>query len=237
MKAFLLAAGHGTRLRPLTDNIPKCLLPVQGIPLLQIWLDLCHRFGIDQVLINVHAHADVVLGFLQKHTKGTRVHVVAEERLLGSAGTLLSNRQWVQSEDCFWVFYADVLNRVDLGAMLRMHHSRKLAATIGVCRVRDPARCGVVDVSENGIVCDFVEKPSKPRSNLAFAGLLVGTPLLLDLIPRKQPADLGFDVFPELVGRMLAYEISEYLIDIGTVENYRKAQETWPGTQGSLGDL
>jgi len=237
VKAFLLAAGHGTRLRPLTDKTPKCLLPVQGIPLLQIWLEVCHRFGIDQVLINVHAHADVVLGFLQKHTTGTRVHVVAEERLLGSAGTLLSNRQWVEAEDCFWVFYADVLNRVDLGAMLRMHHSRKPVATIGVCRVPDPARCGVVDVSENGIVSDFVEKPSQPRSNLAFAGLLVGTPLLLDLIPRKQPADLGFDVFPGLVGRMLAYEISEYLIDIGTVENYQKAQETWPGTQGSFGDL
>jgi mannose-1-phosphate guanylyltransferase len=237
LKAFLLAAGHGTRLRPLTDNTPKCLLPIQGIPLLQIWLDVCRRFGVDQVLINIHAHADLVLDFLQKNAKGTRVRVVVEERLLGSAGTLLCNRQWVEAEDCFWVFYADVLNRVDLGAMLRIHQSRKPVATMGVCRVPDPARCGVVDVSEDGIVRHFVEKPSQPRSNLAFAGLLVGTPLLLDLIPPKQPADLGFDVLPGLAGRMLAYQISEYLIDIGTVENYQKAQATWPGSSDSIGDI
>jgi len=230
LKGFLLAAGHGTRLRPLTDNLPKCLLPVHGVPLLQIWLDACERFGIDDVLINIHAHADLVRAFLDLQKDGPRVHVVEEKLLLGSAGTLLANRAWVDAEPYFWVFYADVLNQVDLAAMSRMHRARQPAATLGVYRVPDPTRCGIVNVTEDGTVSEFVEKPSQPRSDLAFSGLLIGTPELLAAIPPKHPVDLGFDVLPRLVGRMSAYPISEYLIDIGTMENYQRAQATWPGS-------
>jgi mannose-1-phosphate guanylyltransferase len=235
LKAFLLAAGHGTRLRPLTDTLPKCLLPVRGIPLLQIWLEQCCRFGIDEVLINIHAHADLVQKFLASYSGSSpKVQIVRETELLGSAGTLLANRGWVDSEACFWVFYADVLNRVDLAAMLEMHRSVKPAATLGVCRVPDPTRCGIVEVSEDGTIHEFVEKPAHPNGNLAFAGLLVGTPVLLDAIPRKHRVDIGFDVLPLLAGDMLAYSISDYLIDIGTMENYQRAQETWPGFQEGL---
>jgi mannose-1-phosphate guanylyltransferase len=235
LKAFLLAAGHGTRLRPLTDTMPKCLLPVRGVPLLQIWLENCCRFGIDEVLINIHAHADLVQSFVRSHSGSSpKVKVVREAKLLGSAGTLLANRTWVDSEACFCVFYADVLNDVDLGAMLQLHRARKPAATLGVCRVPDPARCGIVEVREDGIIHNFVEKPEHPNNDLAFAGLLVGTPALLDAIPRKRPVDIGFDVLPLLAGKMLAYSISDYLIDIGTMENYQNAQATWPGFPGGL---
>jgi mannose-1-phosphate guanylyltransferase len=235
LKAFLLAAGHGTRLRPLTDTIPKCLLPVRGVPLLQIWLQHCSHFGIDEVLINIHSHAEQVQSFLASYSGSSpKVRVVRETKLLGSAGTLLENRSWVDSDDCFCVFYADVLNQADLGAMLRMHRSIAPTATLGVCRVPDPTRCGIVEVSEDGTILKFVEKPTHPSSDLAFAGLLVGTPALLDVIPRKRPVDIGFDVLPLLAGEMLAYSISEYLIDIGTMENYQKAQATWPGFEGGL---
>jgi len=235
VKAFLLAAGRGTRLRPLTDTIPKCLLPIRGVPLLQIWLDLCCRFGIDEVLINIHAHADLVERFLTSYSRSSpKVRVVRETKLLGSAGTLLANRDWVESEPCFCVFYADVLNQVDLGAMLQMHRNARPAATLGVYRVPDPSRCGIVEVSHDGIIQNFVEKPAHPSSDLAFAGLLVGTPALLDAIPRKRPVDIGFDVLPLLGGNMLAYSISDYLIDIGTMENYQRAQLTWPGFEGGI---
>ena len=76
MKAFLLAAGHGTRLRPITDNIPKCLVPIRGTPLLSIWLQLCKQFGIDEVLINVHAHASSVREFLQQRGNGIRAELI-----------------------------------------------------------------------------------------------------------------------------------------------------------------
>ena len=228
VKAFLLAAGYGTRLRPLTDKTPKCLLPIRGVPLLQIWLETCSRFGIDEILINIHAHAEAVHEFLRQHPHGSKVRVVEERELLGSAGTLLKNREWVDSEDFFWVFYADVLNQVDFSAMLRMHQARRPAATIGAYRVPDPSRCGILHVSEDGTVVDFVEKPSRPCGNLAFSGLLLGTQALLDAIPLKQPSDLGFDVLPRLAGNMVAFSISDYLLDIGTMANYRMAQSTWP---------
>ncbi len=230
MKAFLLAAGNGTRLRPITDKIPKCLVPIQGMPMLAIWLELCKEIGITEVLINLHAHADVVRTFLQQSGKSdVRVHVTNENELLGSAGTLRANRQWVEGEDLFWVFYADVLHCADLSAMLRLHRRRRPAATLGVYEVPDPSRCGIVMVNSAGVIEDFVEKPTYPTSNLAFSGLMIGTPELLDVIPHDVPSDIGFHVLPKLTGQMLAFPIRDYLIDIGTLQNYQHAQVTWPG--------
>jgi mannose-1-phosphate guanylyltransferase len=232
VKAFLLAAGHGERLRPITDTIPKCMVPIRGEPLLSIWLHLCKRIGIEEVLINVHAHAATVSEFLQQNASDVRVRVVAESQLLGSAGTLRANRDWVLSDDCFWVFYADVLHCVDLGSMMQMHRQHTPTATLGVYEVPDPTRCGIVTTDKGGIIREFVEKPRHPSSNLAFSGLMIATPALLDVIPESSPVDIGFHVLPQLGGRMLAYRIHDYLIDIGTMENYERAQVTWPGFAG-----
>jgi mannose-1-phosphate guanylyltransferase len=229
MKAFLLAAGHGTRLRPITDTIPKCLVPIKGVPLLQIWLEQCAAYGIDEVLVNLHSHKEVVSEFLQSTRTEMKITISQEDTLLGSAGTLRAHRGWVESDSCFWVFYADVLNCVDLSRMARFHTDKNLTATIGVYRVPDPSRCGIVSADENGIVQDFVEKPAHPVSNLAFSGIMLATSQFLDEIPDNDPVDIGFHVLPRLVGRMAAYKIDEYLIDIGTMENYRLAQESWPG--------
>jgi mannose-1-phosphate guanylyltransferase len=171
----------------------------------------------------------MVRDFIGNHSNGVHVQVVEEPELLGSAGTLLANRDWVSGEACFWVFYADVLHQANLSAMLHMQESKKPAATLGVYRVPDPARCGIVEVAEDGTIREFVEKPEQPASNLAFAGLMIGTQTLLDAIPNELPADIGFHVLPQLTGRMMAYTISEYLIDIGTIENYHEAQRSWPG--------
>ena len=233
MKAFLLAGGHGTRLKPLTDGIPKCLLPIRGIPMLQIWFDLCRRYGIDEVLINLHSHAEAVRKFIEKNKSSLNVHLFEEQILLGSAGTLLANRRWVKEETSFWVFYADVLTTVDLNLMLEFHCNLNKIATIGVCKVPDPTRCGIVKVDEKGVVLDFVEKPKVPVGNLAFSGLMLATPRLLDAIPEQRPVDLGFHVLPRLVGRMAAYRIADYLLDVGTPENYSAAQLSWPGIVNS----
>jgi mannose-1-phosphate guanylyltransferase len=229
VKAFLLAAGPGSRLRPITDAVPKCLVPIRGTPMLSIWLQVCKRFGIEEVLINLHAHAAAVSEFLRQDINGPRVRVVVEQQLLGSAGTLRANRDWVMSDEFFWVFYADVLNRADLEGMLRVHQKRKPAATLGVYEVPDPRRCGIVTADSDGVIQQFVEKPEHPAGNLAFSGLMIGTPEVLDVIPSWVPADIGFHVLPQLAGRMIAYSISDYLLDIGTMENYEKAQATWPG--------
>ncbi len=229
MKAFLLAAGNGTRLRPLTETTPKCLLPVGGASLLSIWLELCRRHGIDEVLINVHAHPDAIREYFACNQNGIRVRLFQEPTLLGSAGTIAANREWVAHESWFWILYADVLTNMNLRALLDFHMARRTAATLAVYRVPDPSRCGIVTLDENGEVTDFVEKPPIPLSNLAFSGVLIGTHQLLDEIPNRLPADIGFDVLPRMVNKMSAYEISDYLLDIGTLPNYKEAQATWPG--------
>jgi mannose-1-phosphate guanylyltransferase len=228
MKAFLLAAGHGTRLRPLTNSVPKCLLPVQGVPMLDIWLRLCRQYHVDEVLLNLHSHADLVRSFLKRGEYGLRVHAVEEPVLLGSAGTLHANRDWVASESQFWIFYADVLAKIHLDSMLRFHLAKGPIATLAVSRVSDPRRCGVVDVDPDQTITSFVEKPALPTSNLAFAGVMLGTPKMLSEIPSHQPADIGFDLLPRLVGKMSAYEVKDFLLDVGTLENYQLAQKKWP---------
>ncbi len=229
MKAFILAAGNGTRLRPLTDSVPKCLLPIQGVPLLEIWLNNCKAAGITEVLVNAHAHAEAVKQFAATQKSGVRVSIVEEAQLLGSAGTLAENRAFVGGEEAFFVLYGDVLTNVDLRRMLGFHRQKNLAATLGVYQVPDPTRCGVVIMDEHDVIQEFVEKPERPVSNLAFSGVMIAGQDVLDFLPDRRPADLGFDMLPKLAGKMVGYRISEYLIDIGTLDNYQNAQQSWPG--------
>jgi mannose-1-phosphate guanylyltransferase len=229
MKAFLLAAGNGTRLRPLTDTIPKCLVPVQDRPMLSIWMEVCRRAGISEILLNLHAHADVIRGALATMSNGLTVRAVEESVLLGSAGTLLANREWISSEPYFWILYADVLTNADLSKMLAFHRQGKLPITLGLTQVEDARRCGVANFDENMMITEFVEKPENPKSNWAFSGIMLAQPSVLDAIARPAPADIGFHLLPQMVGKMRAYRITDYLLDIGTRENYDLAQRTWPG--------
>jgi mannose-1-phosphate guanylyltransferase len=229
MKAFILAAGEGTRLRPLTESVPKCLLPIRGVPLLEIWLNSCKAAGITDVLVNTHAHAEAVKQFAATQKSGVRVSVVEEPQLLGSAGTLAENRAFVGGEEAFFVLYGDVLMNVDLRRMFEFHRQRNFSATLGVYQVPDPTRCGVVTMDENDVIQKFVEKPTQPESKWAFSGVMIGGQEIFDFVPDRRPADIGFDVLPKMAGRTAGYRISEYLIDIGTPENYQAAQRSWPG--------
>jgi mannose-1-phosphate guanylyltransferase len=199
--------------------------------MLEIWLALCSAHGISDVLINTHSHADRVNEFVRRQNSGIRIKMVEEQELFGSAGTLRANREWVEDERVFWVFYADVLTQAELRTMASFHHDGD-AATLGVYEVPDPERCGIVSLSANSIIESFVEKPAAPASRLAFSGIMIGTPEFLDAIPAKPGADIAFDVLPRLVGRMRAYPIPEFVLDIGTLENYELAQKTWPGLAG-----
>src|SRR5579864_8888004 len=132
MKAFILAAGNGTRLRPLTDTEPKCLLKIQGTPMLSILLENCRAAGIEEVLINVHAHSAKVRDFVSRNNGHARVHIEEEEELLGSAGTLAANRSFVNEEEAFLVHYGDVLTSAPLEHLIACHRKKRLPATIGV---------------------------------------------------------------------------------------------------------
>jgi len=228
MKAFLLAAGKGTRLRPITDTTPKCLVPIQGRPLLGWWLELLRSHGVQQILINLHHLPEQVLRYV--HTAGfddLDVRFSDEPELLGSAGTLRANRHFVDPGEPFFVCYADTLTNADLGALLRSHLRAGLPATVAVFRTDKPEQCGIVEVSAEGVVVAFEEKPRKPRSNLANAGILVLEPAVLDLIPEKVPADISYDLLPRLIGKMSAFVIEDFLMDVGTPDNYEQAQRRW----------
>ena len=183
MKAFLLAGGHGTRLRPLTDSVPKCLVPIRGRPLLDIWLDLCARAGISDVLINLHAHPQPIEQHLARSGSPVNVRLVHEDRLLGSAGTMAANRAWIGSDPAFWILYSDVLTNTNLRRMSEFHSRHGGIATLGLYQVPDPSRCGVAITDEQGVIIDFEEKPETPRSNWVFSGLMVAGPRLFELIP------------------------------------------------------
>lgn len=225
--AYVLAAGLGTRLRPLTDKIPKCLVPIHGRPLLRYWLDLLSQHGVQRVLVNSHHLHPQLVEFARQNTAAVDLHLVYEPVLLGSAGTLRENRGFVSDDEDFFVVYADNLSDVDLSAMYAAHSLGGKAVTLGLFRSRTPTQCGIVALNEQGTVIDFEEKPEHPQSDLAFGGVLVGSRGLMDAIPRRTPCDVGREVLPRLVGQMAGWEMGSYLRDIGTPESYALAQEEY----------
>jgi mannose-1-phosphate guanylyltransferase len=228
MKAFLLAAGVGSRLRPLTDTLPKPMLLIDDRPLLDIWLDAFDQAGVDEVLINLHHLPDVVRRHVARRSGPPEVRLVFEPELLGSAGTLRSNRRWVSAEELFLACNADDLTDFDLRSLIAAHRSHSCVATLTVFRSENPSAGGVVELDATGRVISFVEKPSNPASDLTNAGIYAFHPRVIDEIEGVTPRDIGYDLLPRLVGRARAIAIDGYFRDIGTAEAYRRAREEWP---------
>ena len=228
MKAFLLAAGVGSRLKPITETTPKCMLAVDDRPLLDIWLDAFDRAGVDEVLVNLHHLPDVVRRHLTARTAPPTVRTFFEPELLGSAGTLLANRQWVDDEELFLACYADNLTDFDLRSLIDAHREHDAVATLAVFHSERPSAGGVVELDADGRVIGFVEKPSEPVSDLTNAGMYVFNPGVLDEIGVKSQNDIGYHLLPRLVGRARAVLVEGYFRDIGTADAYRLAREEWP---------
>jgi mannose-1-phosphate guanylyltransferase len=233
LKAFLLAAGEGRRLRPLTETIPKCLVPICGTPLLALWFQLLERHGVTHVFVNLHYAHERVREFLASYRTTLSVTATHEIRLLGSAGTVLANRGFVENEDRFLILYADNLTNVDLGRMVRFHEQRDVPLTIGVVPTDRPKEKGTVVLDDEGRVLEFVEKSPEPRSNLSNAGVYVAGQELFTYMPAEMNGedalDFGYHVLPKMVPHVSAYCIDEFLMDIGTPENYEIGQRRWPG--------
>jgi mannose-1-phosphate guanylyltransferase len=227
MKAFLLAAGLGTRLRPITDSTPKCLLSVGGRPMLDIWLDALAKAGVSDVLLNAHHLADQVEAHVAARVGAPAVRLVVEPELLGSAGTLRANRNFVIGEDMFLAINADNLTDFDLGLLIDAHRAGNAVATLALFRAPDPTKVGVVEVND-GLVVSFEEKPARPRGDLANAGMYAFAPAVIDEIVGPDPQDIGFHLLPALVGRARAVALNgSYFIDIGTPEALRRARDDW----------
>jgi mannose-1-phosphate guanylyltransferase len=228
VKAFLLAAGVGSRLRPLTDTTPKCMLPIDGRPLLGLWLDAFDRAGVDEVLVNLHHLPDVVSSYLAERSGPPAVRTYFEPELLGSAGTLIANRLWVEGEELFLACYADNLTDFDLRSLVDAHREHGAIATWTVFHSERPSAGGVVELDRAGTVIGFTEKPSEPVSDLTNAGMYAFRPAVLDEIDGRPPSDIGYDLLPRLVGRSRAVLVDGYFRDVGTADAYRRAREEWP---------
>ena len=226
MKAFLLAAGVGSRLGHLTQHTPKCLLPIGGRPLLDFWLESFARAGVAEVLVNLHHHADQVRQYLSSQAWVARVETFCEPELLGSAGTIASAWDFVKDEESFFIAYADNFARVDLARLLSFHQAKhNPVLTLVAYPTGEPQRCGILELDQDQRVISFEEKPRHPKSNLANSGIHVASHELREYLPATTPADLGFHVLPQLVGKMFGYVTDEYIQDIGSPEAYARVQE------------
>jgi mannose-1-phosphate guanylyltransferase len=228
VRAFLLAAGVGSRLRPITDVTPKCMLTVGDRPMLDIWLEAFRRAGVDEVLVNLHHLPDVVSRHLAARTAPPAVRTFFEPDLLGSAGTLVANRRWVEGEELFLACYADNLTDFDLRTLIDAHREYGPIATLTVFHSERPSAGGVVELDAAGRVTGFVEKPREPVSDLTNAGMYAFHPAVLDEIDGTLPRDIGYDLLPRLVGRARAVLVEGYFRDVGTPDAYRRAREEWP---------
>ena len=228
MKAFLLAAGLGTRLRPLTDRVPKCLVAVAGRPLLDHWLGHFRSTGVDEVLLNLHHLPAMVEAHLEGHVGPPVVRTLHEPVLLGSAGTLRAGREFVGDDDVFLAAYGDDLTDFDLRQLTAaLDAAPEALAAVAVFHAPRPEACGILEVVD-GVMTAFEEKPAAPRSDLANAGLYAFRRSVLDLIPDGLPVDIGTHLLPRLVGRAVAVPVGgAFLIDIGTPEALARAEAEW----------
>lgn len=231
MRALLLAAGLGTRLRPLTDRVPKCLVPIRGKPLLGYWLDLLLPAGIEKVLVNTHYLPDTVKRFVAESPWRDRIVLAHEEQLLGTGGTVLANRDFF-ADQAGLVAHADNLTRFDVGAFLRRHARRPAEALITMMTFQTdmPRASGIVEEDELGIVTAFHEKVADPPGDRANAAVYIFEPEVVEFMQRlgKPVVDLSTEVVPAFVGRICTFFNPGYHRDIGTPESLRKAELEYP---------
>ena len=228
MRALLLAAGFGTRLRPLTNTIPKCLVPIKGEPLLGIWLRRLSASGLGPFLVNTHYLSDRVTDYLQSSPYRDQVTVVHEERLLGTAGTLAANIRFFDDQGGLMI-HADNYCLADFGAFVQSHKNRPAGCvmTMMTFRTNEPSSCGIVELDERGVVQGFHEKQPNPPGDLANGAIYALGPDLLTLMSTEfsDASEFSTEVLPRLLGRIFTYETSELLVDIGTPERLGKLSE------------
>jgi D,D-heptose 1,7-bisphosphate phosphatase len=225
-KALVLAAGLGTRLRPLTDSVPKCLIPIAGRPLLDIWIQRLIECGIREARINTHALASAVNAHIaQINALNNFVLIEAHEPvLLGSAGTVTANMDLANDVDDIVIIYADNFSDIDLRPLLSFHRAHSDPLTMVLFRSPTPSACGIAELEQDGRVISFVEKPKVPPSNLANAGIYVIDATAYREIAEMKAFDFGFEVLPQFVGRMRGWIWGGYHLDIGTHEALRLAR-------------
>ena len=224
MKAILLAAGLGTRLRPLTDTTPKCLMPINGKPLLDIWCESLLNAGVTRLLINLHYKSDLVQQHISKSKFAKSVETIFEPQLLGTAGTLNANKQFLENQDGI-LLHADNYCEADIKQLIDAHMNRPSICdlTMLAFRTHTPHTCGILEVDDRNILKQMYEKSHDDHGNLANAAFYVLSKKLIAELGNE--TDFSNEVIPKYFGKSLVVETSETFIDIGTPETYALAQK------------
>jgi mannose-1-phosphate guanylyltransferase len=232
MRALLLAAGLGTRLRPLTDRMPKCLVPIHGKPLLDYWLDLLFTDGVEQALVNTHYLPGAVAAFVAQSRWRARIMLVHEDVLMGTGGTVLRNKDFFGRAP-FLVAHADNLTRFDPAAFFERHANRPAGAEITMMTFETdvPQTCGIVEEDSRGMVIRFHEKVPNPPGNRANGAVYIFEPTIIDFLETlgKNTIDLSAEVIPCFLGRICTFNNNGYHRDIGNLDSLRKAEAEFPG--------
>jgi NDP-sugar pyrophosphorylase family protein len=240
-KALILAAGEGTRLRPLTLDRPKPMLPINGKPVLEYTVGWLREHGVRDIAINLHHRPEVIVNhFGDGSALGVSIVYSHEDSILGTAGAVRKLNGFLSGGPLI-VVYGDVLTDMNLRTLLAFHHQNlardpMTRVTMSLYHVPNPTEVGLVGLDHRGRVTRFVEKP-KPEevfTDLANAGVLIIEPDIVKYIPSDTFYDFGQHLLPQLLRAgisMYGWVIPEkaYLLDIGTPDKYAQAQLEWPG--------
>ncbi len=227
MKAFIMAAGFGTRLEPLTLAVPKPMVCVANRPIMQHNIELLKKYGITDICANIHYFPEQIEAYFDKGVDfGVNLSYSFEENLLGTAGGVRRMAEICGGvDDTFVVLSSDALTDIDLDGMIAFHKRKRALATIALYSVIDTSQFGVVVLDDKEKVTAFQEKPpvGKALTNLANTGIYVFEPEIIDMIPRNKFHDFGHQLFPRLVkaGKdVYGYMMNEYWSDVGNLEQY-----------------
>ncbi len=229
---MVLAAGLGTRLRPLTYEITKPMVPVLDRPVMEHILELLERHGFDEIIANLHYFPDSIREYF-----GQRISYRFEEELLGTAGGVRACAEFFAGEP-FLVISGDALTDIDLGALAERHRTAGGIATLAVKKVADTREYGVVLHDDAGRITGFQEKPAPEEalSDLGNCGIYVFSPEIFEHFPDRPFADWAQDVFPALLENEIPFhihEVAEYWNDVGSLSELR--QGTFDALAGELG--
>lgn len=224
----MLVGGQGTRLRPLTESVPKAMLPIAGVPMIERIVGRLGAFGVDEVVLSLGYRPDAfAVAYPDGRCAGVAVDYAVEPEPLDTAGAVAFAARYAGLSDTFLVVNGDVLTDVDVGALVAAHRERGAEATIHLVPVEDPSAFGVVPTDETGRVTAFVEKPppGTAPTNLINAGTYVLEPSVLGRIPPGRRASLERETFPSLVAERCLYALASdvYWLDTGTPDKYLRA--------------
>ena len=229
LKAFILSAGYGTRLEPLTLAVPKPMTPIVNLPTMQHNLELLKKYGFTEIMANLHYYPEQIENYFgDGHALGINLSYSFEEELLGTAGGVKCMAKEIKEvKETFLVLSSDALTDINLAKLLAYHKEKKALATLALAKVSDVKEFGVVVQDDSGRIVGFQEKPAPEAalSDLANAGIYVFEPEILDLIPDGF-YDFGKQLFPLLVEKKAAiygYPMVEYWSDVGGLDKYIQA--------------